>query len=79
MLQVAKLHHTGRVPSNGVPLPGLTSDDKVTSGCRTILGLVYSVLGSFLALKLEHVSSTRRNQIVYEPPLTVNLLDESEW
>jgi hypothetical protein len=80
MIALARLHHAGRIPSGGVPLPGLTSNEKPSSLRQTVRGLLSSVLGRLLrAAKSGKSYNARRSQIEYDPPLTVTLLDESEW
>lgn len=72
MIEMARTRHTGRVPKGGRPLPGLTTPP--TPSTRRSLGALFS-LGAGWNRKVAREPSCG----VWDPPLTVTLLDESRW
>jgi hypothetical protein len=71
MIDMARTHHTGRVPKGGRPLPGLATPTPPTR--RSLRALFMAGAGwSKTTCKMPY-------RDVYDPPLTVTLLDENRW
>jgi hypothetical protein len=70
MIDMARTHHTGRVPQGGRPLPGLATPKPST---RRSMRALFMLGGGWS--KTGEIPS----RDVYDPPLTVTLLDESRW
>jgi hypothetical protein len=70
MIEMARTHHTGRVPEGGRSLPGLATPTPSTS--RSMRALFLLGAGWSKSGKVP-------SHDVIDPPLTVTLLDESRW